>query len=82
MKMLAAYWDLMRLVWRYGIAHSKRVLTVALGMVVVGDDKLDDLDMTHDTYMVQLYRVAAENEGMSLRDFLLHYKLAKKKEKK
>ena len=81
MKMLAAYWVLMRLLWRYGIARLKRVLIGVRDMVAVGDDKLDDLVMTHDTYMVQLYRVAAENEGMGLREFLLHYGLARKKDK-
>jgi hypothetical protein len=83
MKMLAAWWVLMRLLWRFGIARSKRVLTDALREVVVGDgDKIDDLIMNHDTYIVDLYRQSAKIEGIPLRDFLLKYGLAYEKPKK
>lgn len=82
MKMLVAYWVLMRLLWRTGTARLRRGLTDALGTGAV-DDNLDDLIMaTHDTYIIEMYKLAAQTENMGLREFLLKYGLAKVREKK
>jgi len=49
-------------------------------MVVVDADKIDDLELaTQDSYILDLYRIAAHSEDMGLREFLLKYKLAKEK---
>ncbi len=82
MKMLVAYWVLMRLLWRSGIAHSRRALIAVRNEVVVGDgDKIDDLIMNHDAYIVDLYRQAAKIDNLPLRDFLLKYGLAVERKK-
>lgn len=48
-----------------GIARSRR-----------GPDDLRDLDAPRDIIVLSLYRQAAETEGMSLREFMLKYRLA------
>lgn len=42
-------------------------------------DDLSDLDAPQDFIILGLYREAAQIEGMSLRDFMLKYGLARKK---
>ena len=84
MKMLAAWWVLMRLLWRFGTARLRLVPTAVLrGSIrifldsdAMAEDKLDDLIMNHDTYIVDLYRQSAKIDGLPLRDFLLKYGLA------
>jgi len=72
----------MRLLWRIGTEHLSLGLTAALARDAVDDSKLDDLNMSHDKYILDLYRVAAESQGMTVREFLLKYKLATIREKK
>lgn len=62
--------------WRSGIVHSGAGVIAALVGNVAPTDDTADLIMNRDAIIVDLYRQAAEIEGLSLRHFLLRYGLA------